>query len=89
MRKSYNNFQEIDNDIKILQLQKNIAVAKFQNRVQTMAVQVKEESDTSIWIRMAKLVQHVVFLRRNQIILLTTEFLLRRWLFRKKKEHKK
>ncbi len=85
MRKSYNNFQEIDNDIKILQLQKNIAVAKFQNRVQTMAVQVKEESDTSIWIRMAKLVQHVVFLRRNQIILLTTEFLLRRWLFRKKR----
>ncbi len=86
MRKHYNNFRELDNDIKILQLQKDIAVAKLQNRVQTTVAYAKEQAAAPIWVRAAKVTQQVVYLSRHQIISIATEFLLRKWLFRKRKQ---
>ncbi len=88
MRKYYNNFQEIDNDIRILQLQKDIAVAKMQNRVQSVAEHIKGDKHTPILFRLAKVTQQIIVLRKNQIIGIAAEFLFQKWLLRKTK-HKK
>lgn len=86
MRKHYNNFKEIDNDIRILQLQKDIAVADLQNHVQTAVSQIKGGgAEVPTWLKAVRFTQRIVFLRKHNIAAMLAEFAIRRWLFRRKK----
>ncbi len=88
MKKGYNNFRELDAEIKILQLQKDIAIAELQNRMRLTVENVKEQAAIPSWLKAVKVTKEIVYLSRYQIVSIATEFLLRKWLLREKKNKK-